>query len=205
MRINNGDWKEVEITKENSDVMKIDDLPPEITGSENKIDLRYKGESSVYYQIDFSYYIPWDNFLSLPVEKSPIKININYDNSELRVNDTIKATIELTNSSSADANLIIADIGVPAGFVVNTDDLDYIIEQGEKDKVNGLGVVERYDIAGRQIIFYLDKLGGNQKISFWYRLTAKYPIKAKSFPSSIYEYYNPDIMDIARPVEIRVD
>lgn len=205
LKINNGTWKEVEITKENSDVMKIIDLTPEIAGSENIIDMRYKGESSVYYQIDFSYYIPWDNFFSLPVAKSPIKINVSYDNNELRINDTIKASVELTNSSSADANLVIADIGVPAGFVINTDDLDYLVQQGEKNKASGLGVIERYEIAGRQIIFYLDKLNRNQKISFWYRLTAKYPIKAKSFPSSIYEYYNPDTIDTVKPAEIRVD
>jgi len=37
-----------------------------------------------------------------------------------------------------------------------------------------------------------------------YRLRAKYPIKAKTFASRVYEYYDPSVGAMARPVEMEV-
>lgn len=205
IRINNGEWKTIEITKDNSDVMKIVDLSFEIAGNENKIDLEYKGDSSVYYQITASYFIPWKNFLAARGEEAGVKISVDYDNTSLRVNDTINASINLTNDTQLGLNLIMADIGIPAGFVVNTDDLDYLVKKGQEDAKKGLSAVERYEIVGRQLILYINKINKGQAFSVSYRLTAKYPIRAKSLLSSAYEYYNPDRISIVEPVEIKVD
>ena len=37
-----------------------------------------------------------------------------------------------------------------------------------------------------------------------YRLRAKYPIRAKTFQSRVYEYYDPDVSSVARPVQLEV-
>jgi len=37
-----------------------------------------------------------------------------------------------------------------------------------------------------------------------YRLRAKYPIRAKTFASRAYEYYNPVVISVARPVQMEV-
>lgn len=35
-------------------------------------------------------------------------------------------------------------------------------------------------------------------------LKAKYPIKAKTIKSAVYEYYNPEVKAVAAPVEVEV-
>ena len=40
------------------------------------------------------------------------------------------------------------------------------------------------------------------KLSF--RLRAKYPIRARTFPSKVYEYYEPEVNAVARPVQLEV-
>ena len=37
-----------------------------------------------------------------------------------------------------------------------------------------------------------------------YRLRAKYPIRARTFPSRVYEYYQPEVGAIACPVQLEV-
>jgi hypothetical protein len=37
------------------------------------------------------------------------------------------------------------------------------------------------------------------------RLRAKYPIRVHTFQSRVYEYYDPDVNSIARPVKLEVD
>ena len=49
-----------------------------------------------------------------------------------------------------------------------------------------------------------ERLKPRQSLQFSYTLKAKFPIKAKTPKSTVYEYYNPDVEDIARPVEMVV-
>ena len=44
--------------------------------------------------------------------------------------------------------------------------------------------------------------GGTVKLSF--RLRAKYPIRARTFPSLVYEYYQPEVNAVARTVQLEV-
>ena len=37
-----------------------------------------------------------------------------------------------------------------------------------------------------------------------FRLRAKYPIRARTFKSRVYEYYDPQVSSIARPVRLEV-
>jgi hypothetical protein len=37
-----------------------------------------------------------------------------------------------------------------------------------------------------------------------FRLRAKYPIRAQTFQSRVYEYYQPEINSVARPVQLEI-
>jgi uncharacterized protein YfaS (alpha-2-macroglobulin family) len=66
------------------------------------------------------------------------------------------------------------------------------------------GVIQKYTIAARQIIVYLDKLASRKPLELSYRLRAKFPIKAATPASRAYRYYNPEIGATAKPVELTV-
>ena len=91
--------------------------------------------------------------------------------------------------------MIIVDLGIPPGFQVQSGDLAELV---------GSKVIDKYKLTGRQIIVYLEKLEPLQVVKFSYRLKAKFPIKAKTPKSTVYEYYNPDNRADAKPIEIEV-
>ena len=71
-----------------------------------------------------------------------------------------------------------------------------------RDK-NG-GKLEKYTITARQVILYFDGLNARQRVDFTYKLRAKFPVRAQTFSSRVYEYYNPTVEDKTKPVEMTV-
>jgi uncharacterized protein YfaS (alpha-2-macroglobulin family) len=188
--------KEVEtfaLTPENSDVMRLIDLKNQTVKGENRVQIQFDGEGSALYQIVGRFYLPWKE---KPVDqKEPMSIEISYDKTELVKDDTLTAKVVVTNNRPARANMVIVDLGVPPGFEVEAGDLAELV--GDK-------TISRFNLTGRQIIVYLDHVDQKQPVEFSYRLQAKFPVKAKTPKSTVYEYYNPDIKDEALPQEITV-
>ena len=56
-----------------------------------------------------------------------------------------------------------------------------------------------------QAILYFDSLGPHQTVKLKFRLRAKYPIRARTFESRVYEYYDPAVNAIAPPVQLEVN
>ncbi|MHC4867969.1 MAG: hypothetical protein ACYTEX_28185 [Planctomycetota bacterium] len=65
-------------------------------------------------------------------------------------------------------------------------------------------MIEKYSTTGRQIIVYLREVAHEKPIEIKYQLLAKYPLKAKTPKSIVYEYYNPDVRAEAQPIELVV-
>ena len=55
-----------------------------------------------------------------------------------------------------------------------------------------------------QAILYFDSFAPGDKVTVRFRLRAKYPIRARTFSSRVYEYYDPEVSSIARPVQLEV-
>jgi hypothetical protein len=51
---------------------------------------------------------------------------------------------------------------------------------------------------------YLREVVHGKPIEIKYQLLAKYPLKAKTPKSAVYEYYNPDIRVEAEPIQLVV-
>jgi len=181
------------LTPENSDVMRLFDLKEQTRPGDNQVQIKFGGEGSALYQIVGRFYVPWQE---KPVEKqAPMDIHITYDKTELVKNDMITAHVVVKNNRPAQARMVIVDLGLPPGFEVQTGDLaEYVTK----------GVISRFNLTGRQIIVYLDAVDQGKPVEFAYRLQAKFPVKAKTPKSTVYEYYNPDIKGEAPPQEIVV-
>jgi hypothetical protein len=66
------------------------------------------------------------------------------------------------------------------------------------------GRLEKFSLTATQAILYFDSIGAGQTVTVEFRLRAKYPIRARTFQSRVYEYYNPDVNAVARPVQLEV-
>ena len=192
VRLNGEDASTLQITPEDSDVMRLIDLGEKTRKGDNAVEIAFTGEGAMLYQIVGRYYTPW---AEKRPEQPPMTITVAYDKTQLAVDDLLTATVHVTNNRPQTANMIIADLGIPPGFQVMTPDLDALVNTG---------TIKKYEMTGRQIITYFEKIDGGKTIEFSYTLRAKYPLRAQTPPSAAYEYYNPEVRADAVPVELSV-
>lgn len=182
-----------ELTPENADVLRQIDARRAVKPGKNVVRLSFEGQGSSLYQIVSKYYVPWERVK--PEEKEALDIQLTYDRTTLSKDDIVTADVTITNKLPATTSMIIVDLGLPPGFEVLAEDLENLVEKG---------LLQRYTLTGRQIICYIEKLTPQQTLKFSYRLRAKYPIRAQTPKSRVYEYYNTDRRAEAPPVELVV-
>jgi CD109 antigen len=122
-------------------------------------------------------------------------IKVEYDRTQLASNDIINVNATVTNNRRGKAKMIIVDLGLPPGFTLIPDKLNSLVESE---------IIEKYSTTGRQIIVYLREAEHGKPIEIKYQLLAKYPLKAKTPKSAVYEYYNPDVRVEAEPIQLVV-
>lgn len=194
---NGGQTRTVEVTPENFDVVQqvsFSDVPL----GEGVIGISVEGEGSLMYQVTSSFYLPWDTLTAYPELSEPqeaVTIDVAYDRTELAVNESVMVDVTVTlNGEGTYAKQALIDLGIPPGFAVNSEDLAALVAAYNQTAVpEGQPSIQRYELTGRQILIYLNNLSGGQPLSFSYRLTAQYPLRAQTPASSAYDYYNPDV------------
>ncbi len=191
--INGAEAERLRITSENSDVMRLVDLAQHTSEGVNTVQLKLDGKGSCMYQIVGKFYLPWKKGEKEEIE--PLSIDVAYDKRKLEKDDLITCNVTIVNNQPATANMVLVDLGVPPGFEVQAGDLSELV---------GEGTIKKFNLTSRQIIIYFDKLIPKQPVELKYRMRAKFPLKAKTRMSRVYEYYNPEVESFAEPVELVV-
>jgi uncharacterized protein YfaS (alpha-2-macroglobulin family) len=156
------------------------------------------------YQISTRYYLPWDKLPEVPPKESLMDIAVDYDRTELAVNDTINVSVHVELQEGA-ARQAIVDLGIPPGFEVLSEDLADLVARHSDLPADHVGPkFSRFDLTGRQIICYLEGLKAGEPLDFSYRIRARYPIKAQTPASLAYDYYNPGVSAVSAPAAILV-
>ena len=187
----------LQLTPENNDLLhqftvkEIDSRPA------NKVEIRFTGQGSVAYQVAGRYFVPWNQKPS----GEPLSIDVHYDRTHLEQDQIATATATVRNNLPSVANMVMVDLGIPPGFELLSEDLDTYREKSAKQKT---GRLEKFSLTPTQAILYFDSIAPGRGIALKFRLRAKYPIRARTFASRVYEYYAPEVSAIARPVELEV-
>ena len=97
--------------------------------------------------------------------------------------------------------MVMVDLGIPPGFDLLTEDLQDFREKSASRKS---GHLEKFNLTATQAILYFDSFAPGDTAELRFRLRAKYPLRARTFQSRVYEYYNPEVNSVARPVQLDV-
>lgn len=97
--------------------------------------------------------------------------------------------------------MVMVDLGIPPGFDLLSEDLQSYQEKSASMKS---GRLEKFKTATQAILYFNSFLAG-QTVQLKFRFRAKYPIRARTFQSRVYEYYDPDVKSVARPVTLEVN
>jgi uncharacterized protein YfaS (alpha-2-macroglobulin family) len=190
----------LKLTAENNDLLHqfvfkgaelIDPLKPA------SVELHFDGSGTLAYQVVGRYFTPWEE----KPAAEPLSIDVAYDRTRLAQNDIATATATIRNNLSKTANIVMVDLGIPPGFDLLSEDL-----QSFQEKTVGQesGRLEKFSLTATQAILYFNALSAHQTVTVSFRLRAKYPIRAHTFQSRVYEYYDPDVNSTARPVQLEV-
>ncbi len=185
----------LEITPEDADVLRLVDLKEQTKEGDNTVELVFKGNGTLMYSMVGRYYLPWTEADVKPLSDL-LSIDVDYDKTELETDDIVTAAVIVKMNRPGQTDMIIIDLGIPPGFEVMAGDLSELV---------GSQNIQKYNLTGRQIIIYVDKLDSEQPVSFSYRLKAKFPIVAQSRMSKVYEYYNPEVQDVDEPEEMKIN
>jgi uncharacterized protein YfaS (alpha-2-macroglobulin family) len=126
---------------------------------------------------------------------------VTYDRTHLAQDDVATATATVKNNLPKAANMVMVDLGIPPGFDLLSEDLQTYVEKSASVKS---GRLEKFSLTATQAILYFDSIAPGDSIALHFRLRAKYPIRARTFQSRVYEYYDPEVSSIARPVQLEV-
>ncbi|HTB97087.1 MAG TPA: MG2 domain-containing protein [Terracidiphilus sp.] len=187
----------LELNADNNDLLHQFVLKGIDTSKDSDVQLKFEGKGSLAYQVVGRYFIPWDK--EAPGEA--LSIDVAYDRTELAQNDTVTATATVRNNLPKLAKMIMVDLGIPPGFDLESEDLQ---TYQEKSRDEAAGRLEKFSLTATQAILYFNALSPHQTVTLKFRLRAKYPIRAKTFSSRVYEYYDPAVTSTARPVELSV-
>lgn len=185
------------LTSDNNDLFHQFVLPVSASGAENNVELRFTGNGSMAYQIVGRYFVPWP---PTPA-REPLSIEVAYDRTHLAQDELVTATATIRNNLQATANMVMVDLGIPPGFDLLSEDLQDLVDKTAR---TGSGRLEKFSLTATQAILYFDSVGPGQTVQVPFRLRAKYPIRAKSFASRVYEYYDPAVSATAAPAEFEV-
>jgi hypothetical protein len=161
-----------------------------IAGDANQLQITVEGDRKLTYQVVTSYYLPWSAVGSSPEMAEPMRVAVTYDRTELQVNETVQAVATVELLTRGMAGTVLVDVGIPPGFAPVTADLEALVKEG---------AIDRYELTGRQIILYLTNVRSGEVHTFAYRLQAKYPIRAQTPASQVFDYYAPEQRSIEPP------
>ena len=163
----------------------------------NTVELRFDGKGGLAYQVVGRYFVPWNE---KPADEA-LSIDVAYDRTRLAQDDIATATATVKNNLSKTANMVMVDLGIPPGFDLLSEDLQAYQEKSAGRKS---GRLEKFSLTATQAILYFNSIAPGDTVKLKFRLRAKYPIRARTFPSRAYEYYDPDVNSVARPVQLEV-
>ncbi|HTS28001.1 MAG TPA: alpha-2-macroglobulin family protein, partial [Bryobacteraceae bacterium] len=186
----------LELTPENNDLFHQFVLNPG-SAAANQVDIRFDGKGTLAYQVVGRYFVPWD---AKPANE-PLSIAVAYDRTALAQDDIATATVTVKNNLPKSANMVMVDLGIPPGFDLLSEDLE---NYRQKTIGQQSGRLEKFTLTATQAILYFDSIGSGGTVTMQFRLRAKYPIRAKTFASRTYEYYDPEVSSVARPVQLEV-
>jgi A-macroglobulin TED domain/Alpha-2-macroglobulin family/A-macroglobulin receptor binding domain/MG2 domain/Carboxypeptidase regulatory-like domain/Alpha-2-macroglobulin bait region domain/Macroglobulin domain MG3 len=185
------------LTPENNDLLHQFVFKEIESGGSNLVEIRYDGKGTLGYQTAGQYFIPWDQ----EGEKEPFSISVNYDRTKLVQDDIVTATATMRNNLPKSANMVMVDLGIPPGFDLLSEDLQEYQKRSSKLKS---GRLEKSSLTATQAILYFNAFAAGETVELKFRLRAKYPIRTRTFQSRVYEYYDPDVRSVARPVSLEV-
>jgi A-macroglobulin receptor binding domain len=178
------------------------DLSPLLRIGENRIQIERSGSSeAASAQVVANFYVPWSNgsaassIAGIKSQHSGLRLVTNFDRTTARVGEEIVCHVEAERIGFRGYGMLMAEIGLPPGANVDRESLEKMVKESG-------WAISQYDVLPDRVLFYLWPPAGGSRFDFKFKL--RFPVKAKSAPSLLYDYYNPEAQTVQASVQFLV-
>ena len=159
----------------------------------NRIEIkRSDGRAFSSVQALATYYVPWTDKQDKN-SSTELRLLTSCDKTESKIGDSITCHVEAERVGFRGYGMLLAEIGLPPGADVDRRSL----ETARKD-----WTIMQYDVLPDRILLYLWPRAGGIKFDFQFR--PRFGLAAKTAPSVMYDYYNPESRVVVPPVKFLV-
>ena len=138
IQLNNTNVGNISITPENALVTQQKDWANELQPGTNSIQLRTRGDAVLRYQIQAEYYVPRGS-----AEAETLDMRMTYSTQQLKLNGSVNLVVSVINHAKTRSGPLIAEIRLPAGFVLLSENLPSLQTSGQNASFvfSGNGIV----------------------------------------------------------------
>jgi hypothetical protein len=167
------------------------DLSQYLSMGKNRVEIRRSaGSAGAMAQVVLSYYAPWDARKRGSEGAGALDLKVGYDRSEAKAGEEITCVVEAERKTARGFGMMLAEIGLPPGAEADRESLEQAVKESA-------WAVSRYDVMPDRVVFYLWPI--KNSIQFKFKFRPRFGLKAKSAPSTLYDYYNPDARSVVAP------
>lgn len=192
VRVDGAPFTTVTLSADAADVLSTVDLSSLATTGHHEVTLDFAGVGKLSYAVVAKHNVPWAGADASP---APLSIGVAYDKTSLAVNDTVKATVTLTNTTGKTLSMAMVTLGIPPGFEVDGEGLDALKKKG---------VLSSWQVTAKQLDLYVPVVGPSAPLVLGYTLRATMPVKAEDGGATAYPYYQPTEKAHAASVKLEV-
>ncbi len=177
LSINHEPVKTISYQKETQDAVQAD-LSSLLSASNASVQVRFKGTKiPLPYSLDISWYT------TKPASHANCKVELTSHllQNKMKLNETVRYTIQLTNKTTEELPMTLAVIGIPAGLSVQPWQIKELQEKG---------VFDFYEITKNKLILYYRQMAPQQTYTIQLDLKAEIPGRYTGAASSAFLYYN---------------
>jgi hypothetical protein len=189
--------RELTIPADRDDVLQQVDLTAGLASSRShRLNLEDRSGTESGYHVLLRYHEPEpETDRPSDAEPPPLSIGLEYDRSAIAVDENIAATATVVNNRRESAPMVILDLPIPAGFMLDADDLSRAVKAG---------TLAKFQVTARSAIVYLRDLQPGVPLTVGYHLRATMPVKLTVPAARAYEYYDPARRGSSRPARLAV-
>ena len=151
-------------------------------------------------QLVTTYYRPWaaaaaDGLHARPQDSRALNLTVGFDRTTAATGDTVTCRVAAERIGHRGYGMLLAEVGLPPGADVDRASLELAMKESGWE-------FSHYDVLPDRLVVYLWPRAGGTKFEFTFR--PRFGLAAKSAPSVVYDYYNPEARAVVAPTKFNV-
>jgi hypothetical protein len=179
------------------------DLSPFVAAGANRVEIKRSSGAGLAAtaQLVTTYYRPWDAAVAdgtraRPQDTRALRLVVGFDRTTATTGDTVTCRVAAERIGHQGYGMLLAEVGLPPGADVDRASLELAMKESGWE-------FSHYDVLPDRLVVYLWPRAGGANFQFTFR--PRFGLAAKSAPSVVYDYYNPEARAVLAPTKFNVN